>query len=117
MALRPPNPLLATETITIDIRTLSDDSHGGQSFVDGATVTYPAIVTQQVLNRDGLKARGGGTLSECLWDILIFNISDPGVLPQKTKMTVNVQNRVIIAQTLSTQREAGCWYVLGKSTE
>ncbi len=130
MPLLAPNPRLATETVTIDmyrsvdtglrtidIRTLADDSSGGQAFEDGSMVTFPAIATQQVLNRDGIKNRAGSTLSEALWDVLLFSTNDPGVLPQKTTMLLAVQNRTLIATTLSTQREAGAWYVLCKSID
>src|SRR4051812_3587882 len=98
MALRPPNPALGTQSITVDGRTLTDDAAGGQSFSAGTSTPYPyCVATMQIVNHQGMNNRAGTTLGEALWDVLIFTGDDPGVVPQKSKLTIAGQGRILIA--------------------
>lgn len=118
MALQPPSPTLGTQQITVAGRVLVDDTSGGQSFSAGASTTYPyCIATMQIVNHQGMVNRAGTTLGEALWDVLIFNDTDPGIVPQKSKLTIVGQDRILTATLKSTKREAGCWYVLAKSID
>lgn len=117
MALRPPNPLLATETVTHVTRTLTSDLSGGGQFAGSTGPSYVAIVTLQKVNKEGLRERAGTNLSEMLWDVVIFNDVDPLILPQYSVLLVQGQDRILIATERSSYREAGAWYVLCRSVE
>ncbi len=116
MALRAPNPALATETVTVNRRTVTRDASAGSSFAPGATDEYPAIVTMQIVNHEAIVVRSGSKLSQSLWDVLLFHDTDPLVVPDDL-LAVQGQSRNLIATKRSTYREAGAWYVLCQTTE
>jgi hypothetical protein len=121
MALLPPNPALATETVTIVPRTKADGTMGDRSLSEGSGTAYPCIATMQVLNRSGVAVRAGAEQSNTMWNVLIFSDDEPtpAVRPGTTILRVAAQGQVrsLKATTRSTPREPGCWYVLAEGVE
>lgn len=107
--LRPPNPLLANDTVTLTRLSGAVGLRAGLTEQPGGTVSYPAIVT-----KGGATARkdddgAGAVVAVVLWTVMLFASADPSV--QTDDLLTTSGGRTLKALGPSYPRSTGAYQV------
>ena len=112
MALRPPNPSLATDMVSVTRTNDAVGARGGLFEDAGASASFPAIVTKSTTDITRKDDDGAGApVSVSLWDVMLLTSSDPGVLIDDLLTVTSDGKRKLKALGPSYPRSTGAYKV------